>query len=210
MAVIWRRHEGWPTVPRLGRRVLAGLIGLMLIAGCGDGRPAGSLSQTPEAFAQQVLALLNRQDIEAVARMVDPVAGVRFSPYGTVDAPSDVRLSGEALRQAWAQNRRFTWGVYDGSGEPIEKAIRDYFAEFVLDADFASAPKTAVNQIIGRGNSVINLDTAYAGATFVEFHFPGFDPALQGMDWKSLRLILKPRREGGWWLVGVVHDGWTI
>ncbi len=88
-------------------------------------------------------------------------------------------------------------------------AARD-FAEFILDADFASAPRTAVNQIIGRGNSVINLDTAYAGATFVEFHFPGFDPALEGMDWKSLRLILKPRREGGWWLVGVVHDGWTI
>lgn len=190
--------------------ILIVLIGLIFIAGYEQAQPPLPIRQPPEEFARQLLLLLKKQEIDAIAGMVDPEDGVRFSPYGTVDLQTDVRLSGEALRDAWHQDRQFTWGFYDGSGEPIKKPIQAYFAEFVMDADFVNAPRVAVNQVIGHGNSVINLDTAYAGLTFVEFNFPGFDPALEGMDWKSLRLVLKPRREGGWWLVGIVHDSWTI
>ena len=46
------------------------------------------------------------------------------------------------------------------------------------------------------------------GRKFVEYHDPGEDPQYEGMDWRSLRLVMVPDGED-WRLVGVVHAEWT-
>jgi hypothetical protein len=43
----------------------------------------------------------------------------------------------------------------------------------------------------------------------VEYHFSGFVEDYGGMDWVSLRLVFI-EEEGSWFLVGIVHDQWTI
>jgi len=53
------------------------------------------------------------------------------------------------------------------------------------------------------------LAIAYPTASFVEFHFTGFDPQYGGIDWSSLRLVFE-NVGGNWLLIGIVHDGWTI
>jgi hypothetical protein len=42
----------------------------------------------------------------------------------------------------------------------------------------------------------------------VEYYFPGFDLQLQGMDWRSLRLVFT-LYDNTWYLVGIIHDQWT-
>jgi hypothetical protein len=43
----------------------------------------------------------------------------------------------------------------------------------------------------------------------VEYHFSGFDKKFEGMDWASLKLVFE-NSNNEWYLVGIVHDQWTI
>jgi len=65
-----------------------------------------------------------------------------------------------------------------------------------------------VNELKGTGNSPFNGTEVFPGASCVEFHFPGFDPQHEGMDWESLILVLMPR-EQDWKLCAIVHASWT-
>jgi hypothetical protein len=49
----------------------------------------------------------------------------------------------------------------------------------------------------------------YRGDSYSEFYFPGFDPKYDGMDWRALRLVFKKENEK-LYLVGIIHDQWTI
>ncbi|MEO7960049.1 MAG: hypothetical protein ABIR19_00800, partial [Ginsengibacter sp.] len=102
-----------------------------------------------------------------------------------------------------------SWGAYDGEGGDIRMTIGDYFKKFVYDVDFLSPEKTSYNQTMGAGNSLNNITEIYKDADFMENYFSGFDKKYDGMDWRSLRLVFK-EFEGNYYLVGVVHDQWTI
>jgi hypothetical protein len=59
------------------------------------------------------------------------------------------------------------------------------------------------------GNSIDNSQEYYPGARIVEYYFPGFDPQYAGMDWRSIRLVFM-EENNIWYLVGIIHDQWTI
>jgi len=67
--------------------------------------------------------------------------------------------------------------------------------------------QTANNGLILRGKD--NRFEVYPGTIIVEYHFPGEDRELQGLDWKSLSLAFE-RYENEWYLVGIIHGQWTI
>jgi hypothetical protein len=54
-----------------------------------------------------------------------------------------------------------------------------------------------------------NVQQVYPGASVVEYHFPGFDDQYEGMDWRSLRLVLAQNDNAEWTLYGVIHDEWA-
>jgi hypothetical protein len=160
------------------------------------------------SLARETAAILAQRDMKRLARIIHPKRGLRLSPYAHV-GEDDVTLRAGELAGVWKDPAPRIWGAYDGSGDPIRLTLPEYFAHFVYDVDFATAPQVADNRAIGSGNTVNNLLEAYPGAEFVEFHFPGFDPQYEGMDWRSLRLVFVS--EGGRrWLVGIIHDQWTI
>lgn len=85
----------------------------------------------------------------------------------------------------------------------------EYFDRFLFSADFSNPEEMAVNEQIGRGNTINNIAEFFPGSTFIEYHFSGFEEEYGGMDWVSLRLVFV--QEGGqWYLVGLVNDRWTI
>jgi hypothetical protein len=101
-----------------------------------------------------------------------------------------------------------TWGDYDGTGEPINLTFEEYYEEFVTSSDFANADQVAVNERLGQGNTINNIDAFFPEASFVEYYIPGSEE-FGGMDWESLRLVFVQEDET-WLLVGIVHDEWTI
>ncbi|MBN1953865.1 MAG: hypothetical protein JW900_02335 [Anaerolineae bacterium] len=170
--------------------------------------PTPFLEEAVTARAAQILQALESRDMAALSSYVHPIEGVRFSPYGFVREADLVFTAGQ-VAGLLADPTRHVWGAYDGSGLPIELTFAEYYEQFVYDQDFVDAEQVGYNEVIGVGNTLDNWREFYPGANMVEYHFPGFDPAFAGMDWVSLRLVLQ-EYEGGWYLVGIIHDEWTI
>ena len=59
------------------------------------------------------------------------------------------------------------------------------------------------------GNAPENVDAVYEDGRFVEYHFPGIDPAREGFDWCSLKLVFEVWNND-WYLVGMIHGEWTV
>lgn len=159
---------------------------------------------------QEILTAFKNKNYLGVLDFIDPVSGVRFSPYGFVDTVHNVILSKEKFAgQAGRSNQdKIVWGYFDGSGDTINMTLNEYIAKFVYDVDFSKPETRKVNEFIGHGNSLNNLQSVYKNCDFTESHFSGFEKKYEGMDWRSLRLIFK-ERNGKFFLVGIVHDQWT-
>ncbi|MDB4866701.1 MAG: hypothetical protein JWR03_1034 [Cohnella sp.] len=175
---------------------------------------SGSLSPEtgPESKLKQaasdIVDILRDRDLKRLAETVDPDKGLRFSPYSNIDAKSGQVFKAGGL-PTFKDATKLTWGSYDGRGEPIELTFRNYFEKFVYDQDFAGAPSISVNKLLGVGNMKFNGKKLYPNASFVEYHFPGFDKKNNGMDWESLVLVLVPSGND-WKLCAIVHNQWTI
>ncbi len=168
-------------------------------------QPANSLLTE----AMTVVQLLKIQDMATLSNHVHPTLGVRFSPYAYVDTTLDVIFTATQISTTMTAATIHNWGAYDGSGDPISMTFANYFNEFVYDEDYANPQLIGNNTVIGNGNTPNNIATAYPTAGFVDFHFNGFDPQFDGMDWSSLRLVFE-QVSGTWYLVGVIHGLWTI
>lgn len=194
----------------IGARAVCALMLLAWSAGCRT-KPVAS-AEGPSALiarAEQVLDALGKKDMARFATFVHPRDGVRFSTSAFVRADSDRVFTRPQVASLWADPREYTWGVGNGSGDPIRATYAQYHPRFVFDHDYRRAPLRLANAPVRSGNTPSNLSTVYRGAEWVEFRFPGFEPRFEGMDWASLTLVL--RREGAeWFVVGVVHASWTI
>ena len=159
------------------------------------------------ARANAIIQALSAEDYTALAKYVHPDDGLRFSPYAFVE-DDEVVLSPSEVASLASDATVRNWGEYQAVGGPISGTYAEYAAEFVLDADFASAPSISFGERLGTGSTIDNISEAYPGATFVEYHFDGFEPEYAGFDWVSLRIVLQ-QHQGEWMLVGLVHDEWT-
>ncbi|MCI5703879.1 MAG: hypothetical protein MR272_01495 [Pseudoflavonifractor sp.] len=158
---------------------------------------------------QAVLKAMKARDYPALAALAHPEKGVRFTPYSTVDPDSDLELTSERLAAAGEDSRAYTWGISDGKGSPLVYTIPDYFALFVFNADYTTAPLIGVDTVLESGNALENASDAYPEGRYVEYHFPGLVPENQGFDWCSLKLVFEVW-ENDWYLTGVIHSQWTI
>ena len=135
--------------------------------------------------------------------------GVRFSPYAYVDVDKDLVFTADKVKKLATDSTLYLWGYYDGSGEPIRLKFSDYYKKFIYDVDFLNAEQVGYNKTLGHGNSLNNSFEVYKNSIIVEYYFSGFDPQYGGMDWRSLRLVFEKKNDV-WYLVGIIHDQWTI
>ncbi|XID91177.1 hypothetical protein ACF3MZ_22050 [Paenibacillaceae bacterium WGS1546] len=173
-----------------------------------NAEPDGEADVRLMATAKEAIEYMRERDMDALVPLIDPEHGLRFSPYPYVNADTDLAFKPEEL-PSFNDTGTLYWGSEDGSGEPIELSFRDYYERFVYNKDFADAPRVNVNRIEGVGNAIFNVPDVYPNASYVEFHFPGFDESLEGMDWQSLVLVFNPDGDE-WKLTGIVHGQWTI
>ncbi|MBK7400523.1 MAG: hypothetical protein IPJ34_30785 [Myxococcales bacterium] len=199
------------------------------LVGCGNGcrKPEPTVASAPSASAKPstsasvpadamdvtarskaVLAALKAKDVTTLASYVHPTKGVRFSPYGYIETEGGVVLKPAELTPAMTDAKKLTFGAYDGSGQPIELSLGEYWAEFVWDVDFA-AGKLVLDPKEAHGNTVPNHRDVYPTGQAVELFLDGNDPEHDGMDWRALRLVFEAH-EGALKLVAIVHDQWTI
>lgn len=159
--------------------------------------------------AREAINALKDKDMEKISKLVHPEKGVRFSPYAYVDVKNDMVFAADDVKDLLSDNTIYTWGSYDGIGDPIELTFEDYYNRFIYDVDFANAEQIGYNEILGKGNTIENSAEVYKDSMVVEYYFSGFDPQYDGMDWRSLRIVFEKSKDI-WYIVGIIHDQWTI
>lgn len=172
--------------------------------------PTDIIKQAPlslEETAEIIINALADKDLETVAKYAHPEKGVRFSPYTFVEE-SHLVFSSDELPKLVDTDKVFTWGVFDGSGDPINLTFDDYYDRFLFSADFSNPEEMAINKELGWSSMINNIADFYPGSSFVEYHFSGFIKEFDGMDWVSLRLVFIEENDT-WYLVGLVNDQWT-
>lgn len=162
-----------------------------------------------EDKAMEVLTAIKNYDMEKLSDHIHPDKGVRFSPYAYVDTDKDLVFTAEEVKNLTDDSKIYVWGHYDGSGDPIELSFRNYYSMFIYDADFINAEQVSYNKILGQGNTINNSFEVYKDSMIVEYYFSGIDPKYEGMDWRSLRLVFE-KKDASWYIVGIIHDQWTI
>lgn len=161
-----------------------------------------------EDEATHVITLLKQRNFKELAAKIHPVKGVRFTPYTVVD-DSDLIFMADQIETIENDNDKYIWGAYDGSGFPIHLTFKKYFDMFVYSQDFADAEQVSYNQIITDTGFRENQFAAYPGSIIVEYCNSNKDSEFQGMDWQSLRLVFEAM-DNNWYLVGIIHNQWTI
>jgi hypothetical protein len=161
------------------------------------------IGKETEAVIQAIAA----KDFNLVATYVDTARGVRFSPFSTIDLETNPILSPQDIRLAWEDGKPRVWGDSDSSGEPIRLDFRAYYRKYIYDRGYAKAPVIRFNQFAARSTDRNNFWEIYPECLLVEYFFPATTP--DGNDWAALRLAYE-KHDGKWFLVGVVHDAWTI
>lgn len=159
-------------------------------------------------LSYEVLRVIRAQNYAALSDYVHPQQGVTFTPYSTVDRESDRTFLPDEIAGAHRNTTLYIWGMTSGDASPIQLTISQYFSNYVYNVDFCSAPMVGVNNTISAGNSLENVSTAYADASFVEFYFPKLTTENRGMDWCGLKLVFD-LYEGEYKLVGIIHSSWT-
>lgn len=167
--------------------------------------PPGNEASLRSRATEAVMALRDK-DFAKLAALAHPDKGVRFTPY-TFIQPRDVVLDAATIRQGTANTRTYLWGFSDGKGDPLEWTFERYLASYVYERDYAAAPEVLIdNYPQVRGNKYDNTRAMYPSARTVEYFFPETGP---GPNWSGLRLVFEDRG-GTWYLVGIIHDEWTI
>lgn len=174
-------------------------------------RLAKQKDSTLVKLTEEIFTAIKNEDYKTFTTYIHPTEGIRFSPYAFVDTIKHKKFSKAEFVNLvnQADGKMIVWGQFDGSGEPIKMNLNSYMKRFVYDADFLKPEKRSVNKFIGGGNSLNNLLKVYKDCDFTESYFSGFDKKYEGMDWKTLRLVFKEMNKQ-FYLVGIVHDEWTI
>lgn len=174
--------------------------------GKGDEKPAAAV--TAQEAASAVILALKQSDMTALAAYIHPDKGLLFSPYAHIDTAS-AKVFPAAGLPTLTDSTVYTWGSYDGSGDPIELTFQQYYDKFVYDKDFIEPETIGVDEIKGEGNTIVNIEDVFPNSYVMDYYFSGFDAQYNGMDWESLILVLE-ELDGAWYVSAIVHSQWTI
>ncbi len=145
-----------------------------------------------------------------MAKFIHPEKGIRLSPYCRIDPKRDLRLTSAQILEIPSDKNVRMWGYFDGSGEPINLTSQAYFDRFVYDRDFTLASEVHINEDIPRGASTCNVKEIYPTATRIEYYMrPTVKQGELQLDWAALTLIFEEMADQ-FYLVGIVHNQWTI
>ncbi|MEQ6375973.1 hypothetical protein RZN25_03950 [Bacillaceae bacterium S4-13-56] len=160
-----------------------------------------------EEVAEQTLQVLADRNMQELSSIVHSKKGLTFSPYVNIKDDAEIFQKNEVL-SLLDRTEKFEWGIYDGSGMPMELTPREYWNQFVKADQLIEYDEKNINEMKQRGNTYNNIKEAFPNSFYVEFYDKGTE-ANNFMDWQSLYLVYQ-KEDGEWKLIAVVHDQWTI
>ena len=166
-----------------------------------------SEEQIVAGVAEKAVKAFASRDTKTISELAHPAKGIRFSPYSSVNTTTDITLKSADLLSAGTSTKIYTWGSYDGSGAPIALTYTEYVKKFVTDKDYLAKSDVSYDKTLAKGNTIDNAATVYPNGHIIEYYSA---PTTQdGLDWSALRLAFEKDGDN-WYIVGVIHNQWTI
>lgn len=168
----------------------------------------GAVDETLRQLASQVVTAFSGHDGSALAALVHPDKGMRFSPSAYVDPENDRVVFRDRITRLWQDTQVYQWGYAEGSGDPIALTAADYVNRYVADRPYATAGEVLIDSDRTLGTTVNNAATVYPLGRRVEYLVTPPEGQGDPNDWGALRLVFEPAGDR-WYLVGVIHDAWS-
>ncbi len=159
------------------------------------------------AASKKVLEALASSDFAKLETLVSP-DGLSLRHVPNLNLASST-LSKENVSEITTDKTLHFFGYTDGKGDEINMTVADYLKKYINTADYLAAPDTAVNKTLGSGNSQNSLLTDKGSRELVAFHYSGFNPQYEGMDWTTMYLVFD-EVDGVFLLRAIAKDNWTI
>lgn len=159
------------------------------------------------AASYEILDYIKNGEYEKISKISHRETGVLFSPYATISATASRVFSASEIKSLGRDKQSYVWGVFDGSGEPIDMTPNEYFTRFVFDRDFTTARQIGVDTVVRSGNSLENITEVFPEMRFVDFYTPS--TTADDLGWKSLRLGFLPY-DDCLMLSLILHSEYTI
>jgi hypothetical protein len=156
--------------------------------------------------AREAVTALKNRDMQRLSDLVHPNKGVRFTPYNYVEPKQDLVFHRGQIKSLMSSRKRYLWGDYD-AGDRIRLTFKGYYKRFIYDWNFANAKEINYSREAKDISDYDNAYKSYPGAIIVEYFNPG--TVESGMDWSTLRLVFE-KKNRTWFLVGIIHNEWTI
>lgn len=158
---------------------------------------------------------LKSKNYRALAEIVHPVKGVRFSINGYVSPKTDIVLNKNQLKDKTIGVRDFKWGTEGGSGSVIVITLNQFMDRF--NRDFENPAKSGHNKRVTTAGISDPAETStrilegseklYANSVFEESFFRG-QSGLE-FDWDSFIMVFELHKEN-YYLVGIIHNHWLV
>ncbi len=149
---------------------------------------------------RDLISAIKSKDMVRLSTFIHPDKGVRFSPDSVVTEESDPVFTATQIRNILKDKTKYNFG--DAVDGPRRLTFEEYFDSVFYDFDFAKAEIDYNSDTAPTGN-VIEF---YPNAITVRYFYPG-DPDKN--DWEYLRFIFE-KKGSLWYLVGIIHDYWTL
>ena len=189
----------WVPVDYFGR---TGYVNAIFLA-----RQEGMLDAAPAMAALEVLLALRAGDTEALSNWVHPEKSVRFVPFTNISEENPV-FSAEETATLWTNDNEISWGYSAGTGDEILLTFQEFYERFLFSADFFYPDAVGYDTNIVQGGMIDNSRDLFPEAHIVEYHFDGFDPQFEGLDYVTLRIVVE-QFEDQYYATAIVHNAWT-
>ncbi len=170
-------------------------------------------ADSTQACATRVLEAFASRSGEALADVAHPERGIRFTAYGFVDPERDIVLDRAALKNAFSDPTKRSWGYQGESDERIQLTPADFFRFYLSSPDdepWERATGTSPASYEAASFNVTTLQqdlkAAYPAGEVVELRRPPKMP--DSFSWRVVRVVCEPY-EGKSYAVGLVHNAWS-
>lgn len=163
---------------------------------CGDPEVTALLERFRRAVAEE--------DGKALLELVHPDRGLRVRLNWWNE---EVRFDGPDMQTIFNAQKKYDWGMNEGSGESIRGSFSEIVMPF-LERDLLGASEQRCDEgLFGPTAGLTNLPEGYAPVRFYSLHRPA--PAEQELDWGTW-VIGVERWEGRYYVSYLVHYRWEI
>lgn len=173
------------------------------------------IAQTvPKSVADEVVSLIQSKEFKSLSDFVSEEKGLIVKPYYTPELNQGRVLSKDTVYSFFSDVAVRDWGYQDGSGQPLKMTNSQYYDKFIGSHNFIKLGKVSYDssQVVANTlplSTVLNDIFNGEKVSYAEYYISGFDPQYDGMDWESLALVFQ-QINGKWYLVGILHNEWTI